>query len=375
MTSRTSVLPARRPRTSRSTRSTRRSRRSAPITRSTPVNEDNCGGADPQCAVQAPRKLATSDGASCIAGPWALGGHDPDRRVGGDSRGDPADLTVVDQRRDHRSRRRRPGQPDVAAGHVPGPDAVARTWSRRSSMVPRARRSTSALVTMPTGPGLPEHVHETPGKRPGAPIGEEVIYDIELPNYDSEAEQIVCGNPDGIVIIDFPETYAKVGPALVRTGSFDPAKTFVTDGLISELAEVGQEAAEGLRGTAPGVARRRHASHRRSTSCTRRPSPRMSTGRRSTRRTSTPSFSATWRRSRPGRPRAPTWLRIAAGRQRAPRASSTPGSSCRRRSRRCRTATTSTTSVLPARSTSTRTATRPSASTTSTCSRAARSSP
>ena len=34
------------------------------------VKEDNCGAADPQCAVQAHRKLATSDGASCIAGPW-----------------------------------------------------------------------------------------------------------------------------------------------------------------------------------------------------------------------------------------------------------------------------------------------------------------
>ena len=38
------------------------------------------------------------------------------------------------------------------------------------------------------------------------------------------------------MIIDFPETYNKVGPALVRTGSFDPTNTFVTDGLISDLA-------------------------------------------------------------------------------------------------------------------------------------------
>ena len=33
------------------------------------------------------------------------------------------------------------------------------------------------------------------------------------------------------MIVDFPETYNKVGPALVRAG-FDPSKTFVTDGLI-----------------------------------------------------------------------------------------------------------------------------------------------
>src|SRR5262245_1123061 len=35
------------------------------------VHEDNCGGADQQCAVQAARKLVDSDGASCIAGAWA----------------------------------------------------------------------------------------------------------------------------------------------------------------------------------------------------------------------------------------------------------------------------------------------------------------
>ena len=40
----------------------------------------------------------------------------------------------------------------------------------------------------------------------GGTIGEDVVYDVDLPNYDSEAEQITSGNPDGIVIVDFPET-------------------------------------------------------------------------------------------------------------------------------------------------------------------------
>ena len=35
------------------------------------VHEDNCGGADQQCAVQAARKMVESDGASCITGAWA----------------------------------------------------------------------------------------------------------------------------------------------------------------------------------------------------------------------------------------------------------------------------------------------------------------
>ena len=87
----------------------------------------------------------------------------------------------------------------------------------------------------------------------GGTVGETVIYDIDLPNYDTEAEQITSGSPDATVILDFPETFNKVGPALVRTGNYDPTTTFVTDGLITDLADAGEEAANGLRGTAPGA--------------------------------------------------------------------------------------------------------------------------
>ena len=41
------------------------------------------------------------------------------------------------------------------------------------------------------------------------------------------------------MIIDFPETFAKVGPALVRTGKWSPKDTFITDGLSStDLTEL-----------------------------------------------------------------------------------------------------------------------------------------
>jgi len=89
----------------------------------------------------------------------------------------------------------------------------------------------------------------------GAKVGAKVIYDPEQPSYNSEANEIVAGNPDNYVIIDFPETFAKVGPALVRTGKWSPKDTFITDGLSStDLTElVGPEATEGLQGTAPGT--------------------------------------------------------------------------------------------------------------------------
>jgi ABC-type branched-subunit amino acid transport system substrate-binding protein len=89
----------------------------------------------------------------------------------------------------------------------------------------------------------------------GATVAEKVVYDPEQPSYNSEAEQITSGNPDNFVIIDFPETFAKLGPALVRTGNWDSTKTFITDGLSSTdlPKEVGGEATEGMLGTAPGT--------------------------------------------------------------------------------------------------------------------------
>jgi branched-chain amino acid transport system substrate-binding protein len=89
----------------------------------------------------------------------------------------------------------------------------------------------------------------------GAKVGEKVIYDPEQPSYNSEAQQLTSGSPDNFVIIDFPETFAKLGPALLRTGKWKPQQTFITDGLSStDLSElVGPEATEGMLGTAPGT--------------------------------------------------------------------------------------------------------------------------
>ena len=62
----------------------------------------------------------------------------------------------------------------------------------------------------------------------GGTIGASVTWNPEAATFDTEAGQLAGGNPDGWVIIDFPETFAKVGPALVRAGGWDPAKTSMT---------------------------------------------------------------------------------------------------------------------------------------------------
>ena len=82
-----------------------------------------------------------------------------------------------------------------------------------------------------------------------------VLYDPQAASYDSEASKIVSGNPDAYVIIDFPETYAKMGAALLRTGKFDAKKMYTADGLASSEIPKGIPAAalQGANGTRPGT--------------------------------------------------------------------------------------------------------------------------
>lgn len=87
----------------------------------------------------------------------------------------------------------------------------------------------------------------------GGTVAKNVSYNPDATSLNSEAQQIVAGDPDGWVIIDYTGTWPKLGPALVRTGKWDPAKTFTGDGLrSSELPkDAGQETTNGIRGTVP----------------------------------------------------------------------------------------------------------------------------
>ena len=218
----------------------------------TAVKEDNCGAADPQCAVQAQRKLATSDGASCIAGPWGSADTIPS----GESVSIPEEVPLISPSAtsdeitglDDEGFVNRTSPPDSFQGPTLADYVDQELGGAEGKTVNIGARNDAY------GTGLAQTFSEA-WEGLGGTIGEEVIYDIDLPSYDTEADQITSGSPDGIVIIDFPETYNKVGPALVRTGNFDPKTTFVTDGLISgDLIEsAGPEATVGLRGTAPGV--------------------------------------------------------------------------------------------------------------------------
>lgn len=216
------------------------------------IHEDNGGGADPQAAVQAARKLATSDGASCIAGAWASSDTIPSA----ESVAIPEEVALVSPAStsdeitglEDDGLVNRTAPPDSFQGPTLATYVADQLGGAEGKTINIGARNDAY------GNGLAD-TFSAAWEEMGGEIGATEIYDTKLPNYDTEASAIVGGNPDGIVIIDFPETYNKVGPALVRTGDFDPGKAFVTDGLISgDLAKsAGADAVDGLRGTAPGV--------------------------------------------------------------------------------------------------------------------------
>jgi branched-chain amino acid transport system substrate-binding protein len=89
----------------------------------------------------------------------------------------------------------------------------------------------------------------------GGKIQGPVVFDPAQATFDSEAGQIVANNPDAYVIIDYPDTYAKMGASLVRTGKFDATKLFVPDALAFSTvpSNIPAQAIEGARGTRGGT--------------------------------------------------------------------------------------------------------------------------
>jgi ABC-type branched-subunit amino acid transport system substrate-binding protein len=88
----------------------------------------------------------------------------------------------------------------------------------------------------------------------GGKIQGPVVFDPTQATFDSEAQQIVDNNPDAYVVIDYPDTFAKLGAALVRTGKFDASKLVVPDALAFSTvpSNIPPQALEGARGTRGG---------------------------------------------------------------------------------------------------------------------------
>jgi branched-chain amino acid transport system substrate-binding protein len=106
----------------------------------------------------------------------------------------------------------------------------------------------------PYGEGLAKDF-TTAWKAKGGKVQGPVVFDPAQATFDSEAGQVVANSPDVYIVIDYPDTYAKLGAALVRTGKFDPTKAFVADALAFSTvpSNIPPQAIEGMRGTRGGT--------------------------------------------------------------------------------------------------------------------------
>jgi len=211
-------------------------------------NEDE--QTDPAAATSAARKLA-SDGASCIAGAWASSDSIPVSRSVTSREGilqispasTSAELTGLD---DNGLLARTP-----PADNLQGP-ALANFIERelggaKGKTVSVAGRNDSY------GEGLTGFFVDA-WEAKGGTVDGPVLYDPKASSFDSDAQKIVASDPDAYVIVDFPETFVKVGPALERTGKWDATKTFITDGLATDsLPKDSGLDLDGMKGTAPGA--------------------------------------------------------------------------------------------------------------------------
>jgi len=204
----------------------------------------------PQSAVQAARQLI-SGGATCLAGPWA---SSETLAV--------AESVAARQRTPIVS----PSSTDAAISDLDDDGFVWRTapsdnlQSRAlADTVEQELGGTDFTLSLAArndayGQGFIEKLQRAWEAKGGRTTGP-VLYDPEQPNYNSEAAEIVSGRPDAYVIIDFFETYGKMGGALVRTGQFDASRLFTADGLASDRIPdtIPTRALAGARGTRPGT--------------------------------------------------------------------------------------------------------------------------
>jgi ABC-type branched-subunit amino acid transport system substrate-binding protein len=216
------------------------------------LNEDN--ETKPSSAVSVARKMV-DEGATCIAGAWASADTIPTARSVAIPEGvleiSPSATSTEITGLDDDGLLNRTPPADNLQGAALAALVERELGGAKGKVVSVAGRNDSY------GDGL-TGAFATEWEAKGGEIagGKPLLYDPEATSYDSEAQQIVSENPDAYVIVDFPETFQKVGPALVRTGKWSPTKTFITDGLADgDLAADPKFTAftDGLRGTAPGT--------------------------------------------------------------------------------------------------------------------------
>lgn len=85
----------------------------------------------------------------------------------------------------------------------------------------------------------------------GGHIGGTILWNAGAASYDSEAAALVKTKHDSFVFIDYPDSFAKMAPALARTKKWNQGATFMTEAFNDDSAikTVGASLMNGIRGT------------------------------------------------------------------------------------------------------------------------------
>src|SRR5262245_32403526 len=209
------------------------------------VSADSQG--DPQAALSAARTLIDK-GASCIVGPGTT----------------PESISVLNGITMQRkitlwptatsTRLRKVNDDHTIYRTVPADDLQAKALVLAiEKHIGKGKKVSVAYRNEPYGDALAKSFNDN-WQAAGGTVTGKVSFDPQQASFDSEAGQIVEGNPDAYVVIDYPETFAKLGAALVRTGKFDAKKLFVPDAMsFAKVPDnIPAEALEGAYGVAAG---------------------------------------------------------------------------------------------------------------------------
>jgi branched-chain amino acid transport system substrate-binding protein len=181
----------------------------------------------PEGAVSAARKLISSDGASCLSGPWASSAVIPTAQTVAVPQGVP----LIS-----------PGSGAAEVTHLPDHDLVYRiTPSDNLQAVAIrdliARNVGDASGTVATG-GLNDVANkgildtfDRLWQANGGSVNGPSLYDEKETALDSLATKVTSGNPAAFFISPFPDTWPNLAAALLRTGRFSAKKLYIPNGL------------------------------------------------------------------------------------------------------------------------------------------------
>ena len=211
------------------------------------VNADQ--GSDIDAAVASARNLVSTDGATCLTGPWsseAVAQTAQDVAIpskvleispvaAGNDVADLSDHDLVDST----------ALPVSTEG-----EALKEAIERALGGVDGSTVNVAAS-TDPTSETIAQDFIESWQSDDGT-VGAHIA--LAFPPLSSQASQLTANSPDAILLVDDPIGFGRLAPALESSNAWDPATAWGNDQLVSPgiPEEVGSDAVEGMHALAPG---------------------------------------------------------------------------------------------------------------------------